>query len=252
MTEPPLDDHEPDDATRVGDADDTSTFDAFDIGEDTGMSVARPTGRLVCLVGREPGRVYPLGPRPVVIGRGADAQIQLEGHDVSRAHARVSWLVDHFVLEDLGSRNGVSVNGVPVRTHRLQLGDRIQIGGAAILVLAENDDLERRALRLQRLEALGELASGVVHDFKNTLSVILGITGARKIPVGMPASASIFIARSRWRGGAVPGSITRQTSSSSVVMVKQTRAPARSSRRASSSISRITSGDLVTMCAGVA
>ena len=174
MTEPPLDDHEPDDATRVGDADDTSTFDAFDIGEDTGMSVARPTGRLVCLVGREPGRVYPLGPRPVVIGRGADAQIQLEGHDVSRAHARVSWLVDHFVLEDLGSRNGVSVNGVPVRTHRLQLGDRIQIGGAAILVLAENDDLERRALRLQRLEALGELASGVVHDFKNTLSVILG------------------------------------------------------------------------------
>ena len=43
-----------------------------------------------------------------------------------------------------------------------------------------------------------------------------GRIGAMPTPALMPASTSVASARSRWRGGAVPGSVVRQTSWSSV------------------------------------
>ncbi len=132
-----------------------------------------PSARLICLVGDAAGRVFPLGVQPTVIGRGPDADIQIEGSEISRHHARVSWVKDHFVVEDLQSRNGTEVNGVPVEQQALQIGDRIQLGGGATLVFAHHDDLERRVQRLQKLEGLAQLAAGMVHDFKNTLMVIL-------------------------------------------------------------------------------
>ena len=43
-----------------------------------------------------------------------------------------------------------------------------------------------------------------------------GRIGAMPTPALMPASTSVASARSRWRGGAVPGSVVCQTSWSSV------------------------------------
>ncbi len=158
--------------------DDSGTTGTFDVDDarvgDTMSPAAKPTGRLVCLVGPEPGRVYTLGARPMLIGRGPEVQIPLEGSDISRNHARIVWTGDRFRVEDLGSRNGTAVNGVPMRSHALRVGDRIQIGNSTVLVFAQHDDLERRALRLQKLDALAQLAGGMVHDFKNVLSVVLG------------------------------------------------------------------------------
>src|SRR5438067_10401942 len=97
----------------------------------SGDTLAPPvgaSGRLVMLVGQEIGQVYILGPRGALIGRAHEADIPIDGPDVSRAHARISWSDGRFVLEDLGSRNGTQVNGVPVRQHVLAVGDRIQIG----------------------------------------------------------------------------------------------------------------------------
>ncbi len=153
----------------------TGTFDIGDFGpEDTDAAAIKASGSLVCLIGPEPGRVYTLSSRPMLIGRGPKAGISLEGTDVSRDHARITWNLNHFVIEDLQSRNGTAVNGVPIRSQPLRLGDRIQVGTSTVLVYAQPDDLERRALRLQKLDALAQLAAGMVHDFKNVLAVVLG------------------------------------------------------------------------------
>ncbi len=55
-----------------------------------------------------------------------------------------------------------------------------------------------------------------------------GSTGATATPASIPASRSTARARSRWRGGAVPGSVRRHTSSSSVGTEKLTLTRARS------------------------
>jgi signal transduction histidine kinase len=133
-----------------------------------------PLGRLVCVVGRETGRTFALGPRTVVLGRGTDADVCLSGDDISRHHASISWERGGFILEDLKSINGTTVNGLPVQRHDLKVGDRIQIAESATLVFTRYDLLEQRALQLQKLETLGHLAGGLAHDFGNVVNVIAG------------------------------------------------------------------------------
>jgi signal transduction histidine kinase len=141
-------------------------------GSDTDAPPIGAMGRLVCLAGPGTGRVHALSGGAVVIGRSDDVGIQILGDDVSRHHARVIWAGSQHVLEDLGSRNGTWVNGMPVTRHALRTGDRVQIGGSAIFVYTPGDDLEQRAQRLQKLESLSHLAGGIVHDLKNTLVVL--------------------------------------------------------------------------------
>lgn len=72
----------------------------------------------------------------VVIGRGRTAQIRIDHPSVSREHARLH-VGEEAELEDLGSRNGTSVRGVPVAPKKrvtVQPGDLIECGDAALLI----------------------------------------------------------------------------------------------------------------------
>lgn len=69
----------------------------------------------------------PLG--TTLIGRDADCHVTLDDPLVSRRHARILVGSDRTVVEDLGSRNGVFVNGMGVRgAMPLRDGDRLRIG----------------------------------------------------------------------------------------------------------------------------
>jgi pSer/pThr/pTyr-binding forkhead associated (FHA) protein len=64
-----------------------------------------------------------------VLGRGADADIQLRDQFSSTRHARLVPQGDVVVLEDLGSTNGTYLNGEPLSGPQpLHDGDRIRIG----------------------------------------------------------------------------------------------------------------------------
>ncbi|MGZ6793784.1 MAG: FhaA domain-containing protein, partial [Mycobacteriales bacterium] len=63
-----------------------------------------------------------------VIGRGADADLQLTDTGVSRRHAEVRVADGQVELHDLGSTNGTRVNGQPVGSATLADGDRITVG----------------------------------------------------------------------------------------------------------------------------
>jgi len=66
--------------------------------------------------------------RELTIGRDPANDIHLDALDVSRRHARIQKFDQHYILEDLKSRNGAFVNGKPVAKIELVDGDLIQIG----------------------------------------------------------------------------------------------------------------------------
>ncbi|MFO0669432.1 MAG: FHA domain-containing protein [Polyangiaceae bacterium] len=64
-----------------------------------------------------------------IIGRSADCHVTIEDPLVSRQHARIIIDGEAATFEDMGSRNGVRVNGVNVKKPTpLRDGDRIRIG----------------------------------------------------------------------------------------------------------------------------
>jgi len=69
--------------------------------------------------------------KPVVnVGRQLSNDIIVEDKRVSRYHAQIKYQPDgQFMIFDLGSTNGITVNNVPgLRQHHLRSGDRFKIG----------------------------------------------------------------------------------------------------------------------------
>ena len=69
----------------------------------------------------------------LTIGRDPGCDIVLELPTVSRRHAVLRFR-DGWILQDLGSRNGTSVNRRRVTRCRLMAGDRIVLGGQPLVV----------------------------------------------------------------------------------------------------------------------
>ena len=67
------------------------------------------------------GRSFPLC-RPLIIGRGDSASLQLDEPTLGDRHARVELHGDTVVLRDLGTGDGTTLNGVPVRNAVLSAG----------------------------------------------------------------------------------------------------------------------------------
>lgn len=63
-----------------------------------------------------------------VIGRSASNEVQIAHSSLSRAHVRVIFVGDRYVLQDLGSTNGALVNGVRVNSAELTPGDVVKMG----------------------------------------------------------------------------------------------------------------------------
>ena len=68
-----------------------------------------------------------------VIGRSRDSDIVLDDSNVSRRHAEISPSGRGWLIQDLGSTNGVRVNGRQVDgPHPLESGDRVELGTVSV------------------------------------------------------------------------------------------------------------------------
>jgi transcriptional regulator with AAA-type ATPase domain len=124
----------------------------------------------------------------VVIGRGQSCALRLEGEGVSRAHARIERDGPVWILRDLESKNGTSLNGRAIQLAPLCERDTLRVSEfVGVVCRMPRPALQRRAYfaelvagagfsapTLARLSGLGMAAAGGV-------SIILhGETGSGK------------------------------------------------------------------------
>lgn len=93
------------------------------------LSATTTAATLIGVQGLVAGGMFALSTGDVLVGRDGDNDIVLAENLVSRRHARLRRDTQgRFVLTDLGSANGVHVNGMRVARAYLASGDEIKIG----------------------------------------------------------------------------------------------------------------------------
>lgn len=128
------------------------------------------------------GRDVPISDGDVVLGRSHNAGIRIDDPSVSRSHALLSLREGRAIIRDLGSSNGLFVNGrkvagqVPVAD-----GDTIGLGSAtAVLSIVAPPDLELKTAMIPTMPA------GATHRPSETVTRF--ITTA-DVPAAAPAPA---------------------------------------------------------------
>ena len=67
--------------------------------------------------------------KPILLfGRHEECDVQLNSKKVSRRHCVLAQVNDYIVIRDLGSTNGVKINGERLAEGKLRPGDELQIG----------------------------------------------------------------------------------------------------------------------------
>jgi hypothetical protein len=89
--------------------------------------------------GRGEEQSFPLTTNVTVIGRAAETDLRLNDPGVSRRHAEVRRESGEFFVVDLGSTNGVRVDGAAVTRHQLRDGNRIEVGSTTLVFRQDED-----------------------------------------------------------------------------------------------------------------
>jgi pSer/pThr/pTyr-binding forkhead associated (FHA) protein len=92
---------------------------------------------LVVVQGPESGTEHVLDRDQITIGRGPDADICFDDSAMSKQHVAFELTSEGYLVRDMGSTNGVSVNGSRVMAADLKHGDRIGLGDHSLQYLAE-------------------------------------------------------------------------------------------------------------------
>jgi hypothetical protein len=79
------------------------------------------------------GTRFPLTSALAVIGRGAEADIRIDDPGVSRRHAQITISGRDASIADLGSTNGVIVDGQRVREAPLRDGSEVVLGATTVI-----------------------------------------------------------------------------------------------------------------------
>src|SRR5712691_7430076 len=64
----------------------------------------------------------------LLVGRHPECDIQIDSRKISRRHCCIAQVADYLVIRDLGSTNGIRINGTRVSEGKLAPGDEVTIG----------------------------------------------------------------------------------------------------------------------------
>jgi predicted component of type VI protein secretion system len=92
------------------------------------MKEKAPVRRSAVLVALDGSPNIALDKPVLLIGRHPECDVQLHSRKVSRRHCCVAVLKDCLAVRDLGSTNGIRINGTHVTEGRLKPGDELMIG----------------------------------------------------------------------------------------------------------------------------
>jgi pSer/pThr/pTyr-binding forkhead associated (FHA) protein len=94
------------------------------------------------LSGSAQGSEFTLDREQLSVGRGPGVDIAIEDPTVSKQHASIEFSGEGFRIRDLGSTNGISVNGAPSRASSLKHGDCFQVGDVKFQLVVEPCEAE--------------------------------------------------------------------------------------------------------------
>lgn len=112
----------------------------------------------VLLVCATEGPTITLDKPIVLVGRHPDCDVQLDSPKVSRRHCCVAQVDGDIVVRDLGSTNGIRINGEVVQECRPKVGDELAIGNVRFRIEQDqnkptNSQVAGARERLRRLRA---------------------------------------------------------------------------------------------------
>lgn len=88
--------------------------------------------------GPTPGKVFTLDKAEIFIGRDLNSDVVVNDVEVSRKHSRMTLQGNSYMLEDLGSTNGTTINGQRLaEPQALRSGDVIGLGEHVALLYEE-------------------------------------------------------------------------------------------------------------------
>jgi pSer/pThr/pTyr-binding forkhead associated (FHA) protein len=116
------------------------------LGVDTFLTAHRAA--LVAIAGDPQGTEFPLEQECVTLGRGPNVDLAFKDEAMSRQHAAIEFVDGRFRVRDLGSTNGLQVNGSLVQVAALQHGDHVQIGTLEFQLIIEERDQEPETYEL--------------------------------------------------------------------------------------------------------
>lgn len=126
---------------------------------------------LYVIRGNDQGVRYLIPQDTVTIGRDPGNQFTLHDNEVSRRHAEIRLIEGSRTIIDLGSANGLYLNGRRLKEYQLQSGDQIQIGKTLLLYTAPSgncaDQLSSQSVRVEiRSDEQVDETSQIVHSMR--------------------------------------------------------------------------------------
>ncbi|MBI3268711.1 MAG: sigma-54-dependent Fis family transcriptional regulator [Planctomycetes bacterium] len=93
--------------------------------------------KLIVKEGYNRGAIFEITSDSVSIGRDVDNSIQVIDDKISRSHAKILREATRYAVIDNRSRNGTSVNGLPIEHRTLNHGDEVRIGDTLFLYMED-------------------------------------------------------------------------------------------------------------------
>ena len=122
-------------------------------------------------------QTVPIAELPFFIGRGQENgnHLSIDDMRISRKCAAISSGASGLVIEDRGQREGIFVNGEPVRTQALAHGDRIRLGtddGCQLIFRLPPEAVAQEEAEMKLRSILGSMGSGSAAEL-NGLKLLL-------------------------------------------------------------------------------
>lgn len=127
----------------------------------------------------------------IVIGRGKTCQVVLTDKKSSRRHAGVSRQGSRCIVRDLGSSNGIYVNGEKVREQVLSGEDVLRIGDTEFVFKAVHVDYELQKNDFLNPDSLAEADAGL--DVQPLAAAVPQLAGAMPVVGGGQAGQAAWI-----------------------------------------------------------
>ncbi len=90
---------------------------------------------LAVIMGANAGQIHTVSQPRIVLGRGAECDIQLHDSEVSRRHAMLEIHLDEAAVVDIGSTNGTYVDGVRIQRATIYSNQEFSLGTTTLMFI---------------------------------------------------------------------------------------------------------------------